>query len=74
MEVAKSDPIDVDLETQSVTTKFQDRFSFDIDPFRKHCLLEGLDEVGLTLSQDKAISAFEKEAAADRPFLAHAAA
>ncbi|MET0588535.1 MAG: 3-isopropylmalate dehydratase small subunit [Novosphingobium sp.] len=73
MEVAKTDPIDVDLETQSVTTKFQDRFSFDIDPFRKHCLLEGLDEVGLTLSQDKAIGAFEKEAAADRPFLAHAA-
>ena len=70
----QTDPIDVDLETQTVTTKFQDRFSFAIDPFRKHCLLEGLDEVGLTLARDEAIGAFEKVAAADRPFLAHAAA
>ena len=39
MEVAKTDPINVDLEQQSVTTQYQDRFSFEIDPFRKHCLL-----------------------------------
>lgn len=74
MEVAKTDPIDIDLETQTVTTRFQDRFSFDIDPFRKHCLMEGLDEVGLTLAQDKAIAAYEKGAVADLPFLAHTAA
>ena len=70
MEVAKTDPIDIDLETQSVTTPFQDRFTFDIDPFRKHCLENGLDEVGLTMAQGDAISAHEAKAKADLPFLA----
>lgn len=71
MEVAQTDPIDVDLETQTVTTRFQDRFAFEIDPFRKHCLLEGLDEVGLTLAKADAISAYEKRAETDLPFLSH---
>lgn len=71
MEVAQTDPIDVDLETQTVTTQFQDRFTFDIDPFRKHCLLEGLDEVGLTLAKADAISAYETRADRDLPFLSH---
>lgn len=69
MEVAQTDPIDIDLETQSVTTQFQDRFTFEIDPFRKHCLMEGLDEVGLTLARDEAISAYEARAASDLSFL-----
>ena len=72
LEVARSEPIDIDLEGQTVTTPFQDRFAFEIDPFRKHCLLNGLDEVGLTMAQDAEISAFEKSAAAERPFLARA--
>ena len=59
MEVAKTDPIHVDLEQQSVTTQYQDRFSFEIDPFRKRCLLEGLDEIGLTLASESAIAAHE---------------
>ena len=70
MEVAKTDPVSVDLETQTVTTPFQDRWTFEIDPFRKHCLLEGLDEVGLTLAQDAAIGAYEGKAGAELPFLA----
>ena len=70
LEVAKTDPITIDLESQTVTTPFQDRFSFEIDPFRKHCLLNGLDEVGLTLARDSAISAYEAQAMAQRPFLA----
>ena len=70
MEVAKTDPIDIDLETQTVTTPFQDRFTFDIDAFRKHCLENGLDEVGLTMAQGDAISAHEAKAKADLPFLA----
>jgi 3-isopropylmalate/(R)-2-methylmalate dehydratase small subunit len=74
MEVAKTDPIDIDLETQTVTTPFQDRFSFEIDPFRKHCLLNGLDEVGLTMAQDAAISAHERRMKGDLPFLSHAQA
>jgi 3-isopropylmalate/(R)-2-methylmalate dehydratase small subunit len=69
MVVAQTDAIDIDLETQSVTTPFQDRFSFAIDAFRKHCLIEGLDEVGLTMAQGAEISAFEAVAAAYRPFL-----
>ena len=70
MEVAKTDPIDIDLETQTVTTPFQDRFTFEIDPFRKHCLLEGLDEVGLTMAQGDAISTHEAKARSALPFLA----
>jgi len=69
MEVARTHPISVDLEHQTVTTPFQDRFSFEIDPFRKHCLLNGLDEVGMTLARDVAISAFEARMTADRPWL-----
>ncbi|GAO53980.1 3-isopropylmalate dehydratase small subunit [Novosphingobium sp. MD-1] len=70
LEVAKTDPIHIDLEAQTVTTPFQDRFRFEIDPFRKHCLINGLDEVGLTLARDTAISAFESTVQAERPFLA----
>jgi 3-isopropylmalate/(R)-2-methylmalate dehydratase small subunit len=69
VEVAKTDPITVDLEHQVVTTPFQDRFAFEIDPFRKHCLMEGLDEVGMTMARDNAISAFEARMKADRPWL-----
>jgi 3-isopropylmalate/(R)-2-methylmalate dehydratase small subunit len=70
LDVARTDPIDVDLETQTVTTPFQDRFPFEIDAFRKHCLLEGLDEVGLTMAQGSAIGAYEGKARAELPFLA----
>ena len=70
LEVAKDHPIAIDLEHQTVTTPFQDRFSFEIDPFRKHCLLNGLDEVGLTLARGEAISGYEAKARASLPFLA----
>ena len=68
LEVAATDPLHIDLEHQTVTSPFQDRFEFEIDPFRKHCLLNGLDEVGLTLTQDDAISKYE--AKAHQPWLA----
>lgn len=68
--VAKTDPITIDLETCSVTTPFQDRFQFEIDPFRRDCLLKGLDEIGLTLAMDAKISAYEKMLAAERGWLA----
>jgi len=70
LEVAKDHPIAIDLEHQTVTTPFQDRFAFEIDPFRKNCLLHGLDEVGLTLARQEAIGAYEADARASRPFLA----
>jgi 3-isopropylmalate/(R)-2-methylmalate dehydratase small subunit len=70
LEVARSQPIAIDLENQMVTTPFQDRFGFEIDPFRKQCLLEGLDEVGLTLARDAAIGKYEARQAAELPWLA----
>jgi 3-isopropylmalate/(R)-2-methylmalate dehydratase small subunit len=63
------DPIHVDLENQVVTTKFQDRFAFEIDSFRKHCLTQGLDEIGLTLAMDAKIATYEHKARAERPWL-----
>jgi 3-isopropylmalate/(R)-2-methylmalate dehydratase small subunit len=74
MEVAATDPIHIDLETQTVTTPFQDRFEFAIDPFRKHCLINGVDEIGLTLTSNDAISAHEAKMAAEQPWLVPAAA
>lgn len=69
MEVAQTDPVHVDLENQTVTTMFQDRFTFEIDPFRKMCLLEGLDEISITEKSDAAIGDYEKKLAQDRPWL-----
>jgi 3-isopropylmalate/(R)-2-methylmalate dehydratase small subunit len=70
MEVAKTDPIHIDLENQMVTTPFQDRFPFEIDPFRKECLLGGLDEIGITLARRDAISAYEAKLISEKPWLA----
>ena len=72
LEVAKTDPVHIDLENQVVTTPFQDRFEFEIDPFRKHCLLNGLDEVGLTMAQGDRIAGHEQRAKEQLPFLAQA--
>ena len=70
MEVAKAgEPIDVDLETQTVTTPFQDRYSFEIDPFRKHCLMGGLDEVALTLERQDAIETYETRRASSQSWM-----
>jgi 3-isopropylmalate/(R)-2-methylmalate dehydratase small subunit len=63
------DPIHIDLETQTVTTPFQDRFVFEIDPFRKHCLTNGLDEIGLTLAMDDKIASYEARTDAAWPWL-----
>ena len=70
MAVAETDPVHIDLEHQTVTTRFQDRFAFEIDPFRKACLMGGLDEVALTLARDAAITAYEHTARATMPWLA----
>ena len=70
MEVAETDPITIDLEHQTVTTPFQDRFTFEIDPFRKKCLIEGLDEVGITLTHEDALIGYEQRMAAQKPWLA----
>ncbi len=59
----------VDLEAQTVTTSDGESFGFDVDTFKKHCLLEGLDDIGLTLEKAGAIDAFEARAGAERPWV-----
>ena len=61
--------ITVDLEAQTVTASDGATFHFDVDPFKKHCLLNGLDDIGLTLEKAAAIDTFEKTAAQSRPWV-----
>src|SRR3970282_3013051 len=59
----------VDLERQTVTTPGGERFTFEIDPFAKHCLMNGLDEIGLTLQHAEQIKAFEAKHRERQPWL-----
>ncbi|MEO0486164.1 MAG: 3-isopropylmalate dehydratase small subunit [Pseudomonadota bacterium] len=59
----------VDLAAQTVTSSDGEVVGFDIDPFRKHCLLHGLDDIGLTLEKAEEIDRFEAQAAGARPWL-----
>jgi 3-isopropylmalate/(R)-2-methylmalate dehydratase small subunit len=59
----------VDLEQQSITLPDDTKLSFEIDPFYKQCLLEGLDEIGLTLQDAQSISSFEQQWRKDSPWL-----
>jgi len=61
--------IEVDLEAQTVTTPEGEVLPFEVDAFKKHCLLEGLDDIGLTLAKADAIDAFELRAAQERPWV-----
>ncbi|PHP28348.1 3-isopropylmalate dehydratase small subunit [Limimaricola cinnabarinus] len=61
--------LDIDLENQTVTTSEGESFSFEVDPFRKHCLLEGLDDIGLTMEKAGAIDSFEAQAGQARPWV-----
>ena len=59
----------VDLENQTITTSDGEVVSFELDPFRKKCLMEGLDDIGLTMEKGAAIESFESRAAAERPWV-----
>ncbi|MCM2561571.1 3-isopropylmalate dehydratase small subunit [Lutimaribacter sp. EGI FJ00015] len=59
----------VDLEAQTVTSSDGEVFSFDVDSFKKHCLLNGLDDIGLTMEKAGAIDTFEAQAAQARPWV-----
>ncbi|MCK2183407.1 3-isopropylmalate dehydratase small subunit [Halomonas getboli] len=61
--------LDVDLEAQRITTPSGEILEFEVDAFRKHCLLEGLDDIGITLQDEDAIRAFEQKHRAARPWL-----
>jgi 3-isopropylmalate/(R)-2-methylmalate dehydratase small subunit len=60
--------ITIDLEKQEIRGPDGGMIKFEIDPFRKRCLLEGLDNIGLTLESEKAISDYEHRAQAARPW------
>jgi 3-isopropylmalate/(R)-2-methylmalate dehydratase small subunit len=51
--------LSVDLESQTLTDSAGLKLAFDVDPFRKHCLLHGLDDIGLTLAHEAKITAYE---------------
>ena len=59
----------VDLEKQEITGPDGGCVKFELDPFRKHCLLEGLDEIGLTMQRGKEIEGFEEKQKAAQPWL-----
>ncbi len=59
----------VDLDAQSVTTPSGEQIAFNIDGFRKHCLLGGLDDIALTLQETDQIRAYEKERRISAPWL-----
>ncbi|WP_428513630.1 3-isopropylmalate dehydratase small subunit [Roseovarius sp.] len=59
----------VDLESQEITGPDGGTIGFDVDPWRKHCLLNGLDDIGLTMEKAASIDAFEAKAATQRPWV-----
>ena len=59
----------VDLVSQTIKGPDGGEIRFEIDPFRKHCLLNGLDDIGLTMEKSDAISTFEQKTAEARPWL-----
>jgi len=61
--------VTIDLEAQEIRGPDGGVIRFDVDPFRKHCLLNGLDDIGLTLQHVEAIDGYEARAGAERPWL-----
>ena len=61
--------MEIDLEAQTVTSSDGSIFSFEVDPFKKHCLLNGLDDIGLTMEKSSSIEAYEKKLEFERPWL-----
>ena len=59
----------IDLEGQTVTTSDGEKFSFEVDAFKKHCLLNGLDDIGLTLEKGAAIDSYEDSLGQSRPWV-----
>lgn len=68
-EHSPENPITIDLDKQIVTRGNKITCSFEIDPFRKHCLLNGLDDIGLTEQKNDLIGAFESNDQSKRPWV-----
>ena len=61
--------IEIDLDAQTITSSDGDVFSFEVDAFKKHCLMNGLDDIGLTMKKAASIDSFEASAATARPWI-----
>ena len=59
----------VDLQNQEITNSDGEKITFEVDSFKKHCLLNGLDDIGLTLQKESSISSYEEEQKASEPWL-----
>ena len=59
----------IELEAQTVTTSDGEVFNFEVDSFKKHCLMNGLDDIGLTMEKVGSVKAFEAKASAERPWV-----
>jgi 3-isopropylmalate/(R)-2-methylmalate dehydratase small subunit len=69
VEATEGYQLSVDLEAQTITTPGEETINFDVDPFRKHCLINGLDDIGLTLQHVDDIKAYEEKRKAEAPWL-----
>ena len=61
--------LNVNLEAQTVTTPGGEVYAFEVDAFRKHCLINGLDDIGLTMQQQDKIKLFEQKHQLAQPWL-----
>ena len=61
--------IEVDLETQTVTSSDGEVFQFDVGPFKKHCLINGLDDISLSLEKESSIAAHEQKLSTSQPWI-----
>lgn len=59
----------VDLEAQEITTSDGESIAFEVDAFKKHCLLNGLDDIGLTMEKAESIKTYEAQMSAQRPWV-----
>jgi 3-isopropylmalate/(R)-2-methylmalate dehydratase small subunit len=61
--------IEIDLVAQTVTSSDGDVYTFEVDSFKKHCLMNGLDDIGLTMEKVASIDTYEVQLSAERPWV-----
>ena len=65
----KKEELEINLSEQKIIRKDNELIGFEIDPFRKKCLIEGLDDIGLTLEKSESIDIFEKKIENSYPWI-----
>jgi 3-isopropylmalate/(R)-2-methylmalate dehydratase small subunit len=61
--------IEIDLVAQTVTSSDGEVYTFEVDSFKKHCLMNGLDDIGLTMEKVASIDTYEAQLSAERPWV-----